>query len=192
MATLARRHDRRHPLAEAVVRQADHQRVEHVGVSLQGRLDLLGEDLLAPGVDAHRSAAEQGDGPVGFDGRHVAEERPALAVDVDERLGRLGRVLVVLEGDVATAGETADDAGSGRHDAQVVVEHRVDVAHGEAGLGVVRLDLDAALVAGLRRAEAVHDEHVGQQGLELALHRGRERRAAGTDHEQLRGVVGVG
>src|SRR5947208_9743607 len=51
-------HEGRHPLAPLVVGDADHDGVEQVGVALQGGLDLLGVDLLAPGVDAHRPTAE--------------------------------------------------------------------------------------------------------------------------------------
>src|SRR5687767_7388698 len=48
-------------LAEQVVRNTDDERVEHVRMRLQRRLDLFGEDLLAAGVDARVAAAEEGD-----------------------------------------------------------------------------------------------------------------------------------
>ena len=48
-------HDGDHPLAPAVVGHAHHQHVEHGGVALEHALDLLGEDLLAAGVDRSRS-----------------------------------------------------------------------------------------------------------------------------------------
>ena len=56
---LAQLDERRHLLAPALVRRADHHRVVHVGVMLERVLDLLGEDLLAAGVDRDRVAAEQ-------------------------------------------------------------------------------------------------------------------------------------
>ena len=62
-----------------------HDRVGDARVALQHGLDLLGVHLLAAGVDAQRAAPEQVDGAVGVDGRHVAGQRPALAVDLDER-----------------------------------------------------------------------------------------------------------
>ena len=55
------------------------------GMQLEHLLDLLGEDLLAAGVDAHRPAAEQGDRAVGLDRGVVAGDRVALAVDHEER-----------------------------------------------------------------------------------------------------------
>ena len=70
-------------LAELLVGHADHHGVAHRGVLLEHLLDLLGEDLLAAGVDAHRAAAEQGDRAVGLDRRVVAGDRVALAVDLE-------------------------------------------------------------------------------------------------------------
>ena len=51
--------------------------------------------------------------------REVAGDDVADAVERDERLGRLLRVLVVLERDVAAAGDLADDARAGLDAAQV-------------------------------------------------------------------------
>src|SRR4051812_41086534 len=53
--------ERGDPLAEPLVGLSDDERVEHVRVRLQRSLDLLREDLLAPGVDARVAAAEQRD-----------------------------------------------------------------------------------------------------------------------------------
>ncbi len=73
----------------------DHDGVEHLGMRAHGRLDLLGEDLLATRVDGDRSPAEQGDGAVGLDGGEVTGHHVPDPVDVDEDLGRLDRVVVV-------------------------------------------------------------------------------------------------
>ncbi len=61
---VAHLHERRDPLAPPLVGGADDDGVEHVGVRLEDRLDLFGEDLLPAGVDAHRTPAEQRDAPV--------------------------------------------------------------------------------------------------------------------------------
>ena len=46
-----------HPLAEARVGRADNDGVPDLGVVLQRSLHLIGEDLLAAGVDAQRHRA---------------------------------------------------------------------------------------------------------------------------------------
>ena len=74
-----------------------HDGVAHRRVGLEHLLDLLGEHLLAAGVDAHRAAAEQGERAVGLDRGVVAGDRVALAVDDEERGRRLLRVLVVAD-----------------------------------------------------------------------------------------------
>ena len=94
--------------AELLVGNADRDGVEHVGVGLHRFLDLFGEHLLAAGVDALRSAPEQRDAAVVVDGGEVAGARVALAVDLEERAGRLLGVLVVADGLAPTDGETAD------------------------------------------------------------------------------------
>ena len=110
---VARLHDRGDPLAPALVGHADDDGVEHGRVRLERGLDLLGEDLLAAGVDALRAAAEQRDRAVGLVDRHVAGQRVAHAARAgDEGGGRLLGVLVVLERDVAAAGEPALLAGA--------------------------------------------------------------------------------
>ena len=61
------------PLAPALVGHADDDGVEHGRVGLEGGLDLLGEDLLAAGVDALRARGpSRRDGAVGLEDRHVA------------------------------------------------------------------------------------------------------------------------
>ena len=102
-------HDGRDPLAPALVGNPDHEHVEHVGMRLQRPFDLFGVDLLAAGVDRHRTAAEQRDAAVGLDRGVVAGDRPALAFDVGDERGRgLLGVAVVAERDVAAAREPAD------------------------------------------------------------------------------------
>ncbi len=61
-------------LAEPFVGRAEHHGIRDVGMHLQHRLDLFGIHLLAAGVDAQRAPAEQMDGAVGVDGRHVARQ----------------------------------------------------------------------------------------------------------------------
>ena len=65
------------------------------------RLDLLGEDLLAAGVDRDRVAAEQFDRAVREVARPVAGHRVPHPVDDRERARGLGRVALVAERDVA-------------------------------------------------------------------------------------------
>jgi hypothetical protein len=71
-----------HALAKALVGGAHHDGVHHVGVVADDGLDLLGEDLLAPRVDADGAPAEQGHRTVGLDGGEVTGHDEALAVDV--------------------------------------------------------------------------------------------------------------
>ena len=64
-------------LPEALVVDADDEAVDDAGDALDGLLDLLGEDLLAAGVDDLVAAAEQDQRAVGGDLGHVAGERVA-------------------------------------------------------------------------------------------------------------------
>ena len=82
--------DRRHLLAEALVGDTDHDGVVDAGMGLHRRLDLLGEDLLASGVDRRRAPAVHGDDPVGLDRRQVP--------GTDQRTPResVGKVAAVL------------------------------------------------------------------------------------------------
>src|SRR3546814_19045397 len=72
--------------------------VTDAGVGLDRLLDLLGKDLLAAGVDAHRAAAEHADAVVVLQRGVVAGAGVALAADHDEGAGRLLGVLVVADG----------------------------------------------------------------------------------------------
>jgi hypothetical protein len=94
-------------------------------VRLQRLLDLLGEHLLAAGVDAHRAAAEQVDGAVGVHRREVARDAPAATLERAERLRRLRLVLVVADRDEPADGDHAHLAGTGLHPTAVVGEHGV-------------------------------------------------------------------
>src|ERR1700712_1976550 len=68
-------HHRGDVLTEAGIGHADHQRVEHVGVTLQRGLHLFGVDLLAAAVDGDRAPAQHRDGAVGLDLGEVARDR---------------------------------------------------------------------------------------------------------------------
>src|SRR5205809_1485600 len=94
---------------------------------LEHGLDLLRVHLLAAGVDAERAPAEQMDGAVGVDRRHVTGQRPALAVDLDERARAAIGILVVAERYAAAGGEPPDAAAPRRDRAQrgLVDDHRV-------------------------------------------------------------------
>src|SRR5205823_3637900 len=145
-----RLHERGHPFAPLLVGDTDNDGVEHVGVALDRRLDLLGIHLLAAGVDAHRAPPEHEHGAVGLDGGHVAGEHPAHAVDLLEGRRRLHGVVVVTEGDVALEGDATHDTRARLHGLEVVVEHGSALVHGEAqtllGAGFGR---HRSLVAGL-------------------------------------------
>jgi len=97
-------------LTPALARPGRHQAVVHAGVGLQRGLDLLGEHLLAAGVDRHRVAAVQLDRPVGTEAGPVAVrldskisfgtinrkiQKKVLAIQIDELL-TLGRNLLPL------------------------------------------------------------------------------------------------
>src|SRR3546814_10727224 len=81
--------------------------VTDAGVGLDRLLDLLGKDLLAAGVDAHRAAAEHADAAVVLQHGVVAGAGVALAADHDEGAGRLLGVLVVADGLAAADGQPA-------------------------------------------------------------------------------------
>ena len=122
---------RHHLLAVALVGHADDQRVEDGGMALEHVLDLLGEDLLAAGVDRRRAPPEHGDGAVVLEPGQIAGHRPAHAVDHRER-GRAALVVaVVAERDPARAGQPSHLAR--RHRREVVVEHGGVLVGHEAG-----------------------------------------------------------
>src|SRR5439155_6610239 len=62
-------------LAETLVGNADHDGVANTGVFFERLLDLLGIDLLAARVDAHRAPPEKAEGAVGLDRGVVARHR---------------------------------------------------------------------------------------------------------------------
>ena len=82
---VAEAHDRDHLVSPALARPAGHDAVVHRRVGLDRALDLLGEDLLAAGVDRHRVAAVQFDHPVGAQAGPIAGDR--VAHTVDDRVG---------------------------------------------------------------------------------------------------------
>ena len=71
--------DRRHLLAPALVGRADDDGVVDRRCACAAPLHLLGIDLLAAGVDAHRAAAEHVDRSVGVELRVIARHRVAHA-----------------------------------------------------------------------------------------------------------------
>src|SRR6202034_3364952 len=81
--------DGHHFGAPAFGGSAGHHHVGHGRVGDDGLLDLLGEDLLAPGVDGDRVPAEELDLAVGQVAGPVAGDRVADAVDEGEGAGRL-------------------------------------------------------------------------------------------------------
>ena len=95
-------------LAPSLARAADHHHVEHGRVALEGLLDLLGEHLLAAGVDGDRVAAQELQRPVGEHPGPVAGHRVADAVDHREGAGGLRRVAEVPARHPAGLGEPAE------------------------------------------------------------------------------------
>ena len=89
-------------------RPARAHHVVHVGVVGDGLLDLLGEDLLAAGVDGDRVAAVQLDDAVGGEAGPVAGHGVAGAVDHREGARRLLGVAEVAERHPALLGQPPD------------------------------------------------------------------------------------
>jgi hypothetical protein len=73
-------------------------------VRLDRRLDLLGEDLLATGVDGHRVSTVQLDRAVGAEASAIAGHGVPHAVDHRVRARRLRRVAEVAERQAAALG----------------------------------------------------------------------------------------
>src|SRR5262245_25509654 len=88
-AAWAELHDGADVLTPARIGDTDDERVENGRMTLQHRLDLFGEDLLAARVDALVAASEHGDRPVGLEDGAIAGNRPARAVVLDEGGSRL-------------------------------------------------------------------------------------------------------
>src|SRR5665213_1662751 len=122
-----------HPLPEPLVVQADHQGIGHVWMAFQCRLDLVGKDLLATGVDAQRAAPVHGDGPVRRHRRLIAREGPPGPVPLDERGRRGVRVAQVADRHPAATSQVADDARPGPDGPEVVVEHGRALVDPQAG-----------------------------------------------------------
>ena len=72
-------------LAEASIRHADHDSVPHVGMTLEGLLNLFREDLFAAGVDADRAPAKQRQRPVGVYLGPVANDDVKTLKDIGSR-----------------------------------------------------------------------------------------------------------
>ena len=114
-------------------------------MALQRLFDLFGVHLLATGVDAVGSAAEQHERAIGLDGRHVAREGVSDAIDLTERASRLLRILVVPEWHEAAVGHHADLTRARLHLMAVVGEHLRGARQGEhavcvAGVSLVMID----------------------------------------------------
>jgi hypothetical protein len=95
---LVDRYDGGDRFSEALVGATDHHAVAHALGALHDLFDFFGEDLLAAGVDAHRSAPQQQQGlPVLVHLRPVAGYRESAVRSVDERARALLRILVVAD-----------------------------------------------------------------------------------------------
>ena len=180
-------------LAPSLVGHADDDRVPDVGVRLHRRFDFLGMDLLAARVDRHRPAAEQGDRAVGLDRSEVAGDRPAPALQLDERRRRLLRVLVVTDRHVAAARDLADHPRAGLDPRAVVGEHggvlggldRRPALHRRVVLRHHRQPVATAL----GRADRVGHDQVRQALEEVVLHGRREHRGRARQRDERRQVV---
>ena len=87
--------------------------------------DLVGEHLLAPGVDTRRTASQQLERAVGLDLRKVSGDHPACSVSVRRKgLFRLGFIFVVAEWDVSLPRDPSDGVRTGCNRAEVIVEDR--------------------------------------------------------------------
>src|SRR5581483_4280792 len=148
-------------LAVSRVGHTDHQRVEDIGVALEGGLDLFGIDLLPAAVDRYRAAAQHRDGAVLLNLSVVARNGVAHAVDGLERLGGFLLVLVIADGDVALLGNQTPHTGAGLHLVAVLVQHDGAVIDGDARTTAVwRVFGDDAgpAEAGLRRPDGIGDD----------------------------------
>src|SRR5699024_2268156 len=110
-------------LAVPLVRGAGDHRVEHGGVRFERLLHLFREDLLAGGVDGARAAAEEDDRAVLVDPGHVAQDRHPYTVDDREGAGRLLRVVVVPQRDMARAGQETDLVAARLDGREVLADH---------------------------------------------------------------------
>src|SRR5215469_5107858 len=122
LAVAGRRHDGRHSLPEALVRQPHDESVANPRVLEEDLLDLFGEDLLAAGVDDPAVAAAEGDRAIGLYRGEVAGDYPALAADGPEGLLGLGGVAEVADLVVSWRGQHAYLAGAGHNVAAFFVD----------------------------------------------------------------------
>ena len=104
------RHERGDLLPPPLAGGTHHDRVVHRRMLFERGLDLFGEDLLAPTVDADRAAAEHGNRSVALDACKVTGHHPPLACEDRKRLCSLVRVLEVANRNVPAAGQLTHDA----------------------------------------------------------------------------------
>ena len=189
-ASAVQRHDGRDRLTEPLVVDADDEAVGHAVDALGGLLDLLGEDLLAAGVDDLVAAAEQDQRAVGGDLGEVAGERVAHAVDDPERPRRLLRILEVSDRHEPAGGDHADLVGSGFDLAAVLGDDLGGRVAGElGGLGGDAAHRDLAADRALGRSDRVDQHQLGDPIEELFFHLGRPHHARRDDHLERRQVV---
>ena len=157
-----------------------------VGMGDEGLLHLLGEDLLAPGVDRHRVASQQLDRTVGQQPHPIARHRVADTVDHREGGGRLGGVAQVSQGHAPGLGEPPDLVVAGRQAPAAVLRQH----HGMgAAAGSVALGTSHGLTTGLRRPEDVDDAQRRDPLDQSGLDGGGQHGAARQQEAQVREVV---
>ena len=180
-------------LAEALVGDADHLHVEHLGVGVEELLDLARVDVLAAADHHVLDAADDVAVALVVDHREVTGVHPAAGVD---RFLGLGLVVPVAEHHRVAAGAQLARLAA-RHDAALVVDDlhlqvRLDAADG--GHAAVDGVVGAALEAHRRGlGHAVGDGHLGHVHLaDHPLHDLDRARAAGHDACAQAGEIEVG
>ena len=140
-----------------------------------------GKIFSPPELMRDRAPAEQGDRAVGLDGGEVAGHDVAHAVDGDEDLGRLDRVVVVADGDVAERAIlpiTPEPGSTGfRSSSKTTVSPRTVTVGPALHGGVALAHGDHAVVARLGRPDGVDDDEVGEVRKNSSF-TGAEKRAA--------------
>ena len=180
-------HEGHHLLAPPLARAAGHHHVGDGGVGDDGLLHLFGEDLLAPGVDGHRVAAEQLDLAVGEDAGPVAGHRVVLAVDHREGARRLLGVAEVAEGHRPALGQPTHLLVAGLEHARHVRAHHHGPGPGHEGprRHRPRARRHPHLDARLRGAGHVGDHDGGEHGQEALFEADAQRRPpAAEGHER--------
>ena len=153
-------------------------------------LDLLGEDLLATGVDRDRVAFAEGERAVRAGSHPVAGHGVAHAVHLGERLGRLRRVAEVAPRHPTRLGEPPPFVLVGtEHPTPVLRQHdrRLGPLEVPSDLGRRRAR-SGALIAGFARPEEVDDPESRNRLEEARLGIRREDRTPG-EQEPERGQV---